>query len=260
MKTCSTTKPLPIAEQVPAFEKDLANADAMRASTLSRLQGLLASKTKHTAREHKLRSATLGDDHPEVVTLKAEVAAGQSFVRELSAEADRAATGTLVADERSWILHGFVRDPELQGQPNLTVALFDRSNRWIKQLGHTCSDKSGYFQLCFAGGKEPVVEQGREVFVRVSDAKQQLLYCDKKPMKLVLGEVIYREIIISEESATCPPPSDDLPGRSDLSEVPANGDDPVGRSHLNEVPAQKAKARKARTRKKKTSKKAKPGA
>ena len=240
MKTCPTTKPLPIEEQVPAFEKDLANADTMRAATLTRLQGLLSSKARHTDREQELIAAERGKDDLDAVMLKAEVASSQLFVRELRAESDRATTATLVADKRTWILHGFVRNQVLEGQSDLTVAMFDGANRWVEALGHTCTDGRGYFQLCFTAGKEAQIEQWREVFVRVSDAKRQELYCDKKPMSVVLGEVRYREIIIGGDTAVCPPPCDA----------------PSPKPGPNELPPEKPTSRKAGA-KKKASKKAK---
>jgi phenylpyruvate tautomerase PptA (4-oxalocrotonate tautomerase family) len=218
MKTTPTTKPLPIEEQVPAFEKDLANADAMRASTLSRLQGLLASKARHTEREQELIAAERGKDDADAVMLKAEVADNQRFVRELTAESDRATTGSLVADKQSWILHGFVRNRVLEGQPNLTVALFSGAGRWIEGLGHACTDERGYFQLRYtpasgpAPGKEgerPDAATQRELFIRVSNSKQEVLDRDKKPTTVALGEVKYREIILGDEGDCCsPPPSD----------------------------------------------------
>jgi hypothetical protein len=237
----SAAKTGAIQESAAQFESDLAKADTVRASALAGLQRLRAARANHAQREQTWLAANSEKDHPDVIRLQAEVAVERRFGSALDAELDRVNSPAPVVSEHGWALHGFVRDQNLQGQPKLTVAMFDSTNRWVEALGHTCTDSRGYFQLCFAGGKESAVEQWREIFVRVSDAKQQVLYRDKKPMSAVLGEVRYREIIIGAESATCPPPSDDSSR---------------GAGPKTKVPAPESQTRKVGS-KKKTSKKAK---
>jgi hypothetical protein len=208
MNTYSSTPKAGMAEESASrFESDLAKADTLRASALSGLQQLRTSRANYAQREQTLLAAKLGKDDPEVVRLKTEVAADQRFASGLGAEIDRVNAPIPVVSESGWALYGFVRNQDSKGQPNLTVALFDSSNRWIESLGHTCTDGRGYFQLCFVPGKETVMEPGREIFLRVSNPKRQELYRDKKPMSAVLGEVKYREIILDGETALCPPPS-----------------------------------------------------
>jgi hypothetical protein len=211
----STTDAAAIQESATKFENDLAKADTVRAAALSVLQKLRISRANYAQREQIQLAATLGPDHPDVVRLKAEVEADQHFASVLGTEIDRVNATAPVVNERGWALYGFVRNQELQGQSKLTIALFDRSNRWIESLGHTCTDDRGYFQLCFVPGKEIALEQGHELFVHISDPKQQELYRDKKPMLTALGETKYREIIIGEETTVCPPPvSPQKPGTS----------------------------------------------
>jgi hypothetical protein len=203
----STPAPGQTEENAARLQSDLATADAVRATALSGLQKLRVSRANYAQREQIQLAAKLGEDHPDVIRLKDEVAADQHFGSVLGAEVDRVSAPAPAVNERGWALHGFVRNRELQGQPKLTIALFDRSNRWIESLGHTCTDDRGYFQLCFIPGKEVALEQGREIFVHISDPKQKELYRDKKPMLAVLGEVKYREIIIGAETTICSPPS-----------------------------------------------------
>jgi hypothetical protein len=207
MKTyCNNPPPKPgmTEENVARFENNLAQADALRANLLSGLHELRTAKLKSTERELNHTAARLGEDHPSVVRLKAEVAAGQRVNRQLGAEVDRSKITPPVVDERGWTLHGFVRNQDLQGQGDLTVALFDRTNRWVEALGHICTDSRGYFQLCY----DPGADKLQELFIRVLNQKRQVLYRDKKPMRAVLGEVKYREIILNGESDRCQPPSD----------------------------------------------------
>jgi hypothetical protein len=214
----STPAPGRTEENAAQFESDLGKADTVRATALSGLQKLRVSRANYAQREQMRLAAKLGENHPDVIRLKDEMAADQHFGSALGAEVDRVSAAAPVVNEQGWALHGFVRNQELQGQPKLTVALFDRSNRWIESLGHTCTDDRGYFQLCFVPGKEVALEQGRELFVHISDPKQKELYRDKKPMLVVLGEVKYREIIMDGERTVCSPPSSpQKPGASTVS-------------------------------------------
>lgn len=197
-------KPGMTEENVARFQNDLAKADTVRANLLSGLHELRTAKLKSTEREQKLTAARLGEDHPRVVRLKAEVAAGQRINRQLSAEVDRANIPFPV-DEHSWTVYGFVRNPELQGQDRLTVALFDHADRWMEAVGYACTDNRGYFQLRYDSGAEKL----QEIFIHVSNPKQEVLYRDKKPMKAAAGAVQYREIILGDDCAACPPPPGD---------------------------------------------------
>lgn len=210
MNTYSNTPPKPglIEENAARFENDLTKADSVRANGMTGLLGLRAQKVKYRLREVEVIAARKGNDDPEVIELRAAVAADQRFVLQLGAEAARAATATPGTDPRAWTVYGFVRDPNLQGQAGLTVALFDRTNRWIDVIGHACTDNRGYFQLRYAPAGEPAAERFREVFIHVSNAKQEVLYRDKKPMKAAVGGVQYREIILGDDCATCQPPAD----------------------------------------------------
>ncbi|MCA1659855.1 MAG: hypothetical protein LC642_04850 [Verrucomicrobiaceae bacterium] len=213
MNTYSSTKPSAIEENASKFESDVAETDAVRASALAGLQRLRAAKASHAEREQKWLAANRGEEDPDVIGLKTEIAEGLRLSRELGAEAERATAAAPKVDERGWALHGFVRNQELQGQPNLTVALFDGKQRWVEMLGHACTDRRGYFKLSFspaADSKEASDPTGQrmELFVHVSDRKREILYRDPKPMLTAAGEVRYREIILGDKGDNCQPPEE----------------------------------------------------
>jgi hypothetical protein len=220
MKTTnSRMNPIAIKEMANRFENDVAKADAVRASALTGLQRLRAARANHIQREQERLARDLGDKHPDVLRLKAEWTSDQRFMRNLGVQIDRAQAIPPTVDGRDWILHGYVRNQNLESQPNLTVALFDRGGRWVKGLGHTCTDARGYFQLRYStAGEAAAREEPKTVsdatqpklFIRVSNQKQEVLYRDKAPMSAAPGEVKYREIILGGESASCPPPSEAL--------------------------------------------------
>lgn len=204
----NTPKPKDILENATKFEGDLAKADTVRASALAGLQKLHTARARYAQRERMHLAATSGENDADVIRLKTEVAIEERFGKALNAEIDRATITRPAVDERAWTLYGFVRDQDLQGQPNLTVALFDRKNHWIEALGHACTDSRGCFQLRYAQGGEPGTNQRWEVFLRVLNRKQEILYRDKKPMIAIIGEITYREVILTGESESCQPPSD----------------------------------------------------
>jgi hypothetical protein len=232
MNMYSTNPPKPgaIEENAAQFESDLAKADTVRATHLSGLQKLRAAKTNRDQRELKLIADNLGEDHPRVVRLKTDVAAGQRLTQVLGVEVDRTTAARPAGDEHSWTVYGFVRDSQLQGQDGLTVALYDRANRWMEAIGYACTDSRGCFQLRY----DPGADKLQEVFIRVLNQKRQILYRDKKPMRAVLGEIKYREIVLNGESDSCQPPSD-----------PSSKEPP----RRTKSPA-KSKSRKTRARKK----------
>lgn len=205
----NTLKPREILENATKFESDLAKGDTVRASALTGLQKLHTARARHAQREQLWLAATSGENDPDVIRLKTEVAIEERFEKALNAEIDRVSIPAPAGDERTWTVYGFVRDQELRGQSNLTVALFDRSNRWIDAVGHACTDSRGYFQLHYAPAGEPAAERFREVFIHVSNSKQEVLYRDKKPMKAAIGAVLYREIVLGDDCATCQPPPGD---------------------------------------------------
>jgi hypothetical protein len=147
-----------------------------------------------------------------VLELNAVIASNQQLTRALTLEIDRAKTEAPAVDKQGWALYGFVRNEDLEGQPKLTLALFDRSGRWVEVLGHTCTDSRGYFELRYQRSTDDREDAAYNVlrsglFIRVSDQKQKVLYDDKRPVTVELGQVEYREIILKMADTPCAPPS-----------------------------------------------------
>jgi hypothetical protein len=101
-----------------------------------------------------------------------------------------------------YALHGFVRRPDLTGVPQLTVALYDENGHWIHELGYGCTEEDGYFHMRYQG--DPIAPGAAHICVL--DRKQTTLYTDKVPLYPQLGQVDYREIVLSVETSLCAPP------------------------------------------------------
>jgi hypothetical protein len=211
MKTSTKADTAAVEQLAGTFASDLASTDRARAEALEGLQQLRAAKANHLERERVRLVNRLGAEHPRVLELNAIIASNQQLTRALTLEIDRAKTEAPVVDKQGWALHGFVRNEDLEGQPGLTLALFDRSGRWVEVLGHTCTDSRGYFQLRYQGSTESFTDAiaanvRSEIFIHVSDQEQKVLYYDERPVTVKLGQVEYREIILKVADAPCMPP------------------------------------------------------
>jgi hypothetical protein len=195
------------------FESDIASSDRTRAEALEELHQVRDAWTSYLQRARLRLANRLGEDHPRVLALDAVVAANQQLTSAVKLEVDRANTGSVEADERSWILHGYVRNSRLQGQPNLTVAICDRAGKWVQELGYACTDENGYFKLRYQKASRHADEAKAagappEMRIQVSDRKKHILTTDRNPVEIEPGQVDYREVVINGADASCGPPSD----------------------------------------------------
>jgi len=220
------TKPDPAAvEQLAGtFESDLASTDLARSEALEGLQQVRLAKANHLERQRVRLANRLGAEDPRVLELNGIITSNQRLTRAVQLEVNRARTNTVQADERGWILHGYVWNQDRKGQPNLTVTLSDLAGQWVRLLGYACTDKNGYFKLSYqqstGKGTEAMAvaaDISPEMFIWVSDHKESVLYRDKRPMSVVLGEIQYREIILGNENGSCQPPSDESTGKTESS-------------------------------------------
>jgi len=221
MASRTETKRIPFNTISQALDQSIAGADPARAVGLQDLHRVRAAKTTGMEREQARLSQKLGARDPRVLALNQRIESNRSFVRDLSIEIDHARTEAPVADENTWIVHGFVRDKDLTGVPNLTVAIYDEKGTWIQALGFACTDARGYFKLSFSrtdkteDSEKPTVSiaavagtatRGPEVFIHVLDKTGTHICIDKRPLTPQLGNVDYREIILG--NGTCRPPED----------------------------------------------------
>jgi len=186
------------------IDKGLITIDQQRVSGLERLQTVRNAKATSLGREQARLAAKYGADHPRVLALTAKVELNRGLVNDLVIETVKAKTEIPIADEGTWVLHGFVRDLNRIGLPKLTIALFDgreHEANWVRELGYACTNSLGYFKLTARK-----VDVERRVFLRVLNNQGQTIYCDSDPLTARGGQVDYREIITSGEARECSPP------------------------------------------------------
>ena len=196
---------IPLSDISQSLENAVTDTDLLRATGLEGLHKMRRVKEKSQQRELARLSQKLGADHPRVVALQQKATVNQVLIRNLELECDRAQIEMPIADDKTWILHGFVRDQEFKkGLSNLTVALYSQKGEWIESLGFACTNKKGYFKLIAT--PNPKTLQRMQVFIRVLDRQRKPLYIGQQPLTPALGQVDYREIFITSEPTVCPPP------------------------------------------------------
>lgn len=184
-----------------ALLNNLPEVDRLRATALDDLKFLRTARAAGLQSEHKRQIANLGADHPRVAELVVRLVDNEEFIRGLATESERTRVPVPAADKETWILHGFVRDLQQRGVPNVTVALYDASGNWIQQLGYAGTSTNGYFRLearSLANLKPPL-------FVRVLTGRAAHLHTDNVPLTPEAGTVLYHEVVISGEQTGTPP-------------------------------------------------------
>jgi hypothetical protein len=209
MNVNPNARPVAAEEVERSFDSQVAGFDAFRSEALLSLVRLREVKTAQTSRQYEQAQKMWGADDPRTQHLAAELALNRRFTVELGAEADRAGATAPNVDARSWMLYGYVRDSDLQGQQGLTVALYDTQGRWVEALGHACTDDRGYFEIraSIADQFARLAESKLQFFLRVVGPNQESLYTDRSATVPQAGVAVYREIIL-DGSKPCLPPTE----------------------------------------------------
>jgi hypothetical protein len=246
MTTEKDPQTLHAAEGIRQLEALPARADTGRVEGLEALRRLRTAKAAMLAREQARLTAKYGANHPRVQALTQQITLNRLLVNHVGAEAGRVRVAQVDADPKAWVLHGRVMNQNHQGQPNLTVALYDSRGAWVQALGFACTDSTGFFKLTAgtvaAGGgaaaqptgptaqpstgstanppptgPDPAVPRppggaGGPVYVHVLDSKSMTLWSDPRALNPTLGRVDYEEIILgATKPQDCVPPDGKKP-------------------------------------------------
>jgi hypothetical protein len=172
----------------------------MRATMLDNLKLLRVAQAEGLRSEHERLSAKLGKEHPRVAALSIRRAENDDFIKGLTVEAERARVEVPKADAETWVLHGFVRDPQLRGVPNVTVALYDASGNFLKQLGFVQTSANGSFRL-----EARNLEGAGTVFIHVLNSQGAHLHTDNFALTPAGGSVVFHEVVVTGTQAGTPP-------------------------------------------------------
>jgi hypothetical protein len=192
-----------ILQQVQA-----ANIDSQTAAQFGGLTLVSQARTSDLQRQAASLTALHGAADSRVVALQASIRSEQSLASKLGVVRDQAATPTPAVPAGGWVLHGRVRDQNLQPVAKLSVLLVNDRKVWLRNYGFAFTDDTGYFLLSHspAASDKNDTKTSSSVFLEVLDQKRQPLYIDASPFELAVGSVLYRDIVLSSQTPLGRPP------------------------------------------------------
>ncbi len=195
-------------ELIQKIDSSYEETDKVKLEGLQRLDLISQVKGASLQREQERLTAKYGPEHPRVKSIEARQSFNAGFVQDVKAEVDNASVKIPDFDKNSWLLHGRVLDEDLKGVKDLTICLFDENDNWIRELGFASTDVRGYFSLTYKGaeGSESQIPESQPLILAVSDQESNILYKDDEPLFLKIGQIDYREIVLTEESRVRTPP------------------------------------------------------
>jgi len=100
------------------------------------------------------------------------------------------ASGKTPVSKGNWAVKGRILDEQGQGASGLTVSLYDRDLLFDDYLKSTVTGKAGDFKLIYrAEGFCDLLEKNPDIYLKVIDRGEKLVYTSKKPMKFEIGKI-----------------------------------------------------------------------
>ncbi len=203
------------AEIIGKIDTSLDEVDNLRLDGLNRLRLMHDVKKRGLVKEHQRLVDYLGPEHPRVKTLAARISSQEMLDQDLESEINRAQIQVPTVAADSWMVHGLVLGKASQGQSGLTVGLYDEKSKWLRELGHSCTDARGYFALVYHPHVSIAQQafESMQVFLQVSDQNAKVLYKDPEPLSPKIGQIDYRVIHLTGEVCTPPPSGPEEPAQ-----------------------------------------------
>lgn len=178
--------------------------DEQRLTELNNLKQLQEIKNEVINREAKRLAAKYGSDHPRVQKLEARSNYNQSMLPALDREIDKASSKTEPLPLNAWRLHGKVIDEKDQPVPEITVFFADANKNWIRELGNSCSDQTGYYSLTI---EEKLIEraQKEKLYLSASNKNKEVVYYELNTNTPAKGIIDYQNICLGKAGCTSPP-------------------------------------------------------
>src|SRR5262249_39465967 len=145
---------------------------------------------------------------PRVLQIRQRQAYNRGFERELDVELARTQVPTPPFERDAWRVHGRVLDAKRAGVAQVTVSLHDASGAWVSPLGHVCTDANGYFALTYRppSADDATKRATQPLTLTVSASDGTVLYRASEPLYVRVGQIDYREVVLTGLPADCPPP------------------------------------------------------
>jgi hypothetical protein len=161
-------------------------------------------------REAERLAAKHGKDHPRVQKLQARREFNQPMLTSLDTEIEKASFKPAPLPVNAWRLNGKVMDKKEQPVSDITVFFADENRTWIRALGNSISDQTGYYSLTI---NEDLIElaQKNKLYLSASNKNEQVLYFEQNTFVPTKSIIDYQDIILGEVKSTTPPKSTNPP-------------------------------------------------
>jgi hypothetical protein len=201
-------------EIIGKVDTSLAEIDRLRTEKLEKMAIVQQVNAKALEKERQRLSLKYGENHPRVQRLDAKLQFDRGFTSDLKVEIDKSKIQVPTVDKKTWLVHGRVLDrTDNQGIQGLTVSLVNNQEQWVRELGYACTDERGYFAIAYPpkNRHSDTAIPKESVFLMVSDRDRRVLYRSSEPLSVELGQMIYREIFLSQDTRCTAPPHTEPP-------------------------------------------------
>lgn len=183
--------------------ESLTKLDDQRLAELKNEKQLQEIKNEVINREAERLAAKHGKDHPRVQKLQLRSKYNQSMFTALDNEIEKASFKTEPLPVNAWRLNGKVMDKKEQPVAEITVFFADENGTWIRALGNSTTDETGYYALTI---NEELIElaQKEKLYLSASNKNQQVLYFELNNFAPTKGIIDYQDIILGEKGSTNP--------------------------------------------------------
>jgi hypothetical protein len=182
------------------------NNDALTAQQLTGLTLIRQSRLNQQQREAAALTAEYGAADSEVVALNDSITTQQSLASVLGATRDIATTTTPTVPANGWVLHGRVRDKNLQPIATLTVCLVDEQKSFLSAYGYAYTDATGYFTLSNTPDASSPAPTPLTAYLEILNEAGQPIYIDSTAFTIDAGASLYRDVVLSSQTPLGNPP------------------------------------------------------
>ncbi len=148
INTKDTSKPAATAKSL-MNDAWASNINAQTAQQLTSITLVRQARINQQQREATALTAEYGATDSGVVALNASISDQQSLAGVLGATRDIATTTAPTVPQNGWILHGRVRDKNLQPIATLTICLVDEQKSFLSAYGYAYTDATGYYSITY---------------------------------------------------------------------------------------------------------------
>ena len=207
-------------ELLQKIDSSFEETDKVKLESLQRLDLLRQVKAGSLQKEQERLTTKYGPEHPRVKRIEAMQSFNAGFMQDVNVEIDNASIKVPDFDKNTWMLHGRVLDENLKGIKDLTLCLFDENGNWVRELGFASTDERGYFVLTYkeVERREPQIPESQPLILAVSDQESNVLHQESEPLFVKIGQIDYREIVLTDESKVRKPPK----GKEKKPTIPAD--------------------------------------